>query len=126
MVIRDRGNFRRGIRRRRWSIRDDAIVQRLPPENLEVEAGVLGFPESANDFVTVPWRLFQEGGEQFVPRSSGKKRLDHRLHDRDGAVARASVAPAFERVCFRRMPATKLRRLVAIQTEMDSPRNFRQ
>src|SRR5205814_2125262 len=101
-------------------------MQRFPPENLEVSADVLGLPERADDFVIAPWRLIQQGREQFVARSSGKKRLDHRLHDRDGAVERASIAPAFEPMRFRRVPATKFRRLVPIQTEMDSARNFRQ
>ena len=101
-------------------------MQRLPPEKFEVSGGVLGLPESADDFVTAPRRLFRQGREQFVARSSGEERLDHRLHDRDGAVEGASVAPAFERMRFGRMPMTKFRRLVAIQTEMDSARNLRQ
>src|SRR5437763_10286067 len=100
MVARDWRNSRRGIRGWCRRIRDDAITQRLPPEKFEVSGGVLGLPERADDFVTAPRRLFRQGGEQFMARSSGEKRLDHRLHDRDGAVEGASVAPAFERMRF--------------------------
>src|SRR5204863_8778579 len=126
MVVRDWRNSRRGIRGWCRRIRDDAIMQRLPPENLEVSADVLGLPERADDFVIAPRRLIQQGREQLVPRSAGKKRLDHRMHDRDGTVERASLAPVLEPMRFRRVPATKFRRLIPIQTEMDSARNFRQ
>ncbi len=52
------------------------------------------------------------------------ERRDQRLHERDGAVDGAQVAPALERVRGRQVPVAALGRLVEVEAVMDAQRHL--
>ena len=100
-------------------------MQRFAPALLEVRSAVFVPPKGADDLVAAARRFLQQRSEQFMPRLPAKERLDHRLHDCGRAVERTRIAPALQRVRFRSMPATDLRRFVVKQPDVYRPRDFR-
>ena len=65
-----------------------------------------------------------ERGEEIVRRLTLVERLDQRLHQRDGAVERSRIPPAFERMCLRDVPVAERRGLVNVRRVIDDERDF--
>ena len=80
---------------------DPAIVQRLAPELLEVCAGVLLLPVSADEIVSGRVGLTGEHGNEFDRTLPVIKRSNQRLDDAGGPVVGAGIAPRFEFVRWR-------------------------
>src|SRR5207248_4604732 len=80
---------------------------------------ILLTPEFADDVVRGSFRAIAQRREDFVRRAAAVERSDERLHDRNGALVRARVAPRFEKVGFRNVPVTQGRRLIVVLREMD-------
>src|SRR3989440_4943164 len=81
---------------------------------------ILLAPELAHDVVRRPFRAIAERSDQFMRRAAAVERRDQRLHDRDGAVVRARIAPRFEKMRLRNMPMTQRRRLIVVLTEVNA------
>ena len=64
-----------------------------------------------------PVALPHERSQEIDLRRALVERRDERLHDRDGAVARAQIAPRLERVARREPPARRAHRLVVPERE---------
>ena len=119
-----RGLVRDLLRRERGAF-NPAIVQRFPPEGVEVGAGMLLLPVGLHDFVAAGIGLSGEHGHQFAGALAVVQRRDQRLHDAHRAVIGAGVAPGFEIVGFVDVPLAEFRSLVLVEAEMHPQRNIR-
>ena len=110
------------LRRERRAF-DPAIVQRFPPEGVEVGAGMLLLPVGLHDFVSAGIGLPGEHRHQFVRALAVVERRDQRLHDAHRAVIGAGVAPGFEIVRLVHVPLAEFGGLVLVKPEMHAERN---
>jgi len=91
-----------------------SVVNRAVPERVEVAAAGGGLPVRAHQVVMV---LPPHGKQRrdFQGRPAGVQRRNQRLHDGDGAVPGARVAPALEVVGRGNVPQAEARRLVVVR-----------
>ena len=111
--------------RRERGVRHDAVMKPAAPRRLELrdrsirtecpaEAGPLA-PVLADDVVRRPLGPVAHRREQLVRRLAAVERSDERLHDRDGPVVPARIAPRLEEVRLGNLPMTERRRLIVVQ-----------
>ena len=71
---------------------DPASMQNFAPAGLEVALDVV-FLRDANGFVGAELRIVEQGLEDIVRGLAAIERIDHWLHDGDGAVVGAGIGP---------------------------------
>ena len=83
-------------------------------------------PMLAHDFVAAADGLLQHGLQDFVRGVALIERLNQRLHDGDGPIKGAAVAPSLQEVALRDVPVGVRRRLIEVLTVMDHHLHFRE
>src|ERR1051326_9362640 len=99
MATGTRGGHRKRLRRnllwRKCCSFNPSIMQRLPPELVEVRS-VLLLPVALNDIVTACTRLPSEQRQNFMCTLAVIQRSNERLHDANSTVVSTAVAPRLE------------------------------
>src|SRR5262249_19568720 len=99
------------------------LTECLIPERIKIFFHSSALPICANQVVIRPARISQERGHELVWRFAVIERDDQWLNDRSSSVKRPHISPAFQVVCFRNMPLTKLRCLIEVKTLVYPQRN---
>ena len=129
--------------RRQRGVRHHAVVNRAPPECLELAAGgaarlrrgfggqealhyrtrrtprtQLSLPVLANDLIRRSLRSIAERREHFVCGPPAIERRDQRLNDRNSAVEGPSVAPRFKKMRLGNLPVGNRGSFVRVQAQV--------
>ena len=88
--------------------------------------GKLRVPILPNALVARLLRLVRESGHQFMSRLATIQRRDQGLQDGYSAVIGPSISPGFKEVSLRDVPVTQLRRLIVVETQVDTLLDFRE